>query len=353
MKTRLLGFLIILVVVTSALAQPALRVPDVSPAATVGQTIGITDIAITYHRPAVNNRKIFGGLVQYGALWRAGANENTTISFSTPVKVEGQPLPAGKYGLYMLPTAGQWTVVFSKFAGDWGAYNYDPSEDALRVNVTPQTASDNQERLAYTFDDITNNSTNATLRWEKLRVPFKIEVDVPSTVRASIRNELRGGKHWNADAWAAAARWELRNGDPDTALQYANHALDLGVTTTTLRTKAAVLEKKGDAKGAADLRARAKQNYNEAEEISVTAFPLLGDKKYDEAISYLNGYLAAHPNTPQAWRIYYMLGDAYAHKGDSAKSKDAFDKAMSMAHDAAEREEVQDALNSLGAEGKA
>ena len=352
MKARFLGVLIVLVVVTSVIAQPALRLPDVSPAATVGQTIGITDISITYHRPAVNNRKIFGGLVQYGALWRAGANENTTIWFSTPVKIEGQPLPAGKYALYMLPSASQWTVVFSKFAGDWGAYNYDPAEDALRVNVTPQSVSDSQERLAYTFDDITNNSANASLRWERTRIPFKIEVDVPATVRASIKSELRGGKHWNADAWAAAARWELRNGDADTALEYANHALDLGVNTGTLRTKAAILEKKGDTKGAADLRARAKQGYNEAEDLSYGAFPLLGDKKYDEAISYLNGYLSAHPNSAQSWRAYYMLGDAYARKGDSAKSKDAFNKAMSMAHDAAEREEVQDALNALGAEGK-
>ncbi len=351
MKTRILGVLILLTAV-SALAQPALRMPEVSPAATVGQTIGITDIAINYHRPAVNNRKIFGGLVQYGALWRAGANENTTISFSTPVKIEGQTLAAGTYGLYMIPTASQWTVVFSKFAGDWGAYNYDPAEDALRVKVTPQATQENQERLAYTFDDVTNNAVNASLRWEKLRVPVKIEVDVPATVRTSIRNELRGGKHWNADAWAAAARYELRNGDPDTALQYANHALDLGVSTNTLRTKAAILEKKGDTKGATDLRARAKQNYNEAEDLSFAAFPLLGDKKYDEAISYLNGYLASHPNSAQAWRAYYMLGDAYARKGDAAKSKDAFDKAMASAHDAAEREEIQDAINALGAEGK-
>src|SRR2546423_1695219 len=351
MKTRILGILILLIAL-SAFAQPALRVPDVSPAATVGQTIGITDISINYHRPAVNNRKIFGGLVQYGALWRAGANENTTITFSTPVKIEGQTLPAGTYGLYMIPTASQWTVVFSKFAGDWGAYNYDPAEDALRVKVTPQATQENQERLAYTFDDVTSNAVNASLRWEKLRVPFKIEVDVPSTVRASIRNELRSGKHWNADAWAAAARYELRNGDPDTALQYANHALDLGVSTNTLRTKAAILEKKGDTKGAADLRARAKQNYNEAEDLSYAAFPLLGDKKYDEAIAYLNGYLSTHPNSAQAWRAYYMLGDAYGRKGDAMKSKDAFEKAMSGAHDAAEREEVQDAINGLGAEGK-
>ena len=351
---RILGIVLSLslLIVSSVVAQPAVRIPDASPAATVGETIGVTDIAVSYHRPTVNKRKIFGGLVQYGALWRAGANENTTISFSTPVRVEGQPLPAGKYGLFMIPGASQWTVVFSKFAADWGAYNYDPSEDALRVTVTPQTTAENQERMAFTFEDIANNSANLAMRWEKTRVPVKIEVDVPATVHASIRNELRGGKHWSSDAWAAAAGWELRNGDVDTALQYANHALDLSTTTRALRTKAAILEKKGDAKGAAELRARAKQNYNEAEEVNFAGFGLIGEKKYDEAITYLTNYLTAHPNSSQAWRINYLLATAYAEKGDQSKARDAFDKALAGAHDAAEREEVQDAINSLGAEGK-
>src|SRR5229473_6176301 len=195
MKTSGTVFVIGVLIALSAAAQPALRMPEQSPAATVGQTIGITDVNITYHRPAVNKRKIWGALVPYGVLWRAGANQNSTISFSTPVKVEGQTLPAGTYGLFMIPGQTQWTVVLSKFTGDWGTYNYDQSEDAARVTVTPQTTADNQERLAFTFDDLTNNAATASMRWEKLRVPVKIEVDVPATVRASIRNVLRGGKH--------------------------------------------------------------------------------------------------------------------------------------------------------------
>jgi hypothetical protein len=171
MKIRAIVVPIIVFIAISAAAQPALRLPEVSPAATVGQTVGITDIAITYHRPAVNKRKIWGGLVPYGVLWRAGANENTTISFSTAVKVEGQALPAGTYGMFLIPDPSQWTVVFSKFTGDWGTYNYDQSEDAARVMVTPQTTPENQERLAFTFDDLTTNSANASLRWEKIRVP--------------------------------------------------------------------------------------------------------------------------------------------------------------------------------------
>src|SRR5437867_1430711 len=343
---------LILLVAVSAAAQPALRLPEASPAATVGQTIGITDISITYHRPAVNKRKIFGGLVPYGVLWRAGANENTTISFSTPVKVEGQALPAGTYGLFMIPGQSQWTIVLSKFTGDWGTYNYDQSEDAARVTVTPQPMTDNQERMAFTFDDLTNNSATASLRWEKLRVPVKIEVDVPATVRASIRNELRGGKHWNSDAYASAARFELRNGDVDTAMQYADRALALGQTTNSLRTKAAVLEKKGDTKGAAELRERAKQNYNEGETLNYAAYGLIGDKKYDEAISFLTNWINTHPNSRETWRAYAILGEAYNAKGDKAKSREALDKAMAAAHDITERTEVQDSLNSIGSEEK-
>ena len=342
----------LLLVALSAFAQSAIRLPEQSPAASAGQTIGVTDVSVTYHRPAVNKRKIWGGLVPFGAVWRTGANENTTISFSTPVKIEGQPLPAGTYALYAIPGAAQWTMIFSKFTGGWGAYNYDPAEDALRVTVTPQTVAESQERLSYTFDDVTNNAAVASLRWEKLRVPMKIEVDLPSTVRASIASTLRGGKHWDANAWAAAARWELRNGDADTALKYADHALSVSTTSGTLRTKAAVLEKKGDAKGAAELRERAKSLYTESETIAIGYGTAMGAKKYDDAIAYLNNYAAAHPSSAELWRIYAGLGEAYAAKGDAAKAKENFDKAMAAAHDSAEREEVWDSINSVAAEGK-
>ncbi|HEX7190828.1 MAG TPA: DUF2911 domain-containing protein [Thermoanaerobaculia bacterium] len=323
-----------------------------SPAATIGETIGVTDVSITYHRPAVNKRKIWGGLVPYDTLWRAGANQNTTISFSTPVKVEGKELPAGKYAFYAIPTASQWTLVFSKFTGDWGGYNYDPAEDVLRVSVTPQPAAESQERLAYTFDEVTKDSMIASLRWEKLRVPMKIEVDLPGTVRESITSELRGGKHWDAAAWSAAARWELRNGDPDTALKYADHALSLSVNLSTLRTKAAILEKKGDTKAAAELRDRAKTMATEPETIVLSYQPLVGAKKYDDAAAWLNNYATAHPASSELWRVYNGLGDVYAAKGDTAKARQYYDQAMNAAHDNAERTEVWDSINTMSAGGQ-
>jgi TolA-binding protein len=351
MKNIAIGIALFLVAL-SASAQSAIRLPDSSPAATVGQTIGVTDINVTYHRPAVNKRKIWNGLVPYDSPWRTGANENTTISFSTPVKIEGQTLAAGTYAFYAIPSASQWTVIFSKFTGDWGVYNYDPSEDVLRVNVTPQTVNDSQERLSYTFEDLTNNSALLAIRWEKLRVSVKIEVDVPTTVRASIAGTLRGGKHWDASAWGSAARWELRNGDPDTALRYADHALSLNVNSSLLRTKASILEKKGDTKGAAELRERAKAFAPEAETIALGYSPLVDAKKYDESIAYLNNYAAAHPSSSELWRVYAGLGETYAAKGDAAKAKEYFDKAMAGAHDTSEKTEVWDSINSAAAEMK-
>ena len=120
-------------------------------------------------------------------------------------------------------------------------------------------------------------------------------------------------------------------------------------TTNTLRTKAAVLEKKGDAAGAKALRDRALTTANEAEVLGYTVGPMMGQKKYDDALKYLNDYLATHPNSENRWRTVVMIGDAYAAKGDQAKARESYDKAMSLAHDAAEREEVQDSINALGA----
>ncbi len=335
-----------------ALAQSSLRLPQVSPAASAAETIGVTDIEIRYHRPAVNKRRIWDGLVPYGVVWRAGANENTTISFSTPVRIEGKPVPAGTYGLFLVPSASRWTLVLSRFAAGWGAYSYDPSEDALRAEVTPVALPGEQERLLYTFDDVKDESAVISLRWEKLRVPFRVEVDLPATVGASIREELRGGQHWSSDAWTAAAQWELSHGDPKAALAEVDHALFLEATFTALRTKAAILEKSGDAKGAAELRKRALGVANETETIAVTARQLLSRKKLDEAIAYLTDYEAKHPASPELWVVRALLGEAYHGKHDEARSREAYRKAFEAARDVAERTEIQDSVNAAGAAGE-
>ena len=146
---------------------PNLVLPKASQRATVSQTIGFTEVSVTYDRPLVNKREIWGKLVPYDSVWRAGANENTVIAFSSPVRVGGQDLPAGRYGVHMIPTAKEWTVILSKQADAWGSFSYDPKEDAARFSATP-TAAPFQEALGYTFDDPGAGSVVATLRWEKL-----------------------------------------------------------------------------------------------------------------------------------------------------------------------------------------
>src|SRR5215475_3352956 len=151
----------------SALAQaPPLTVPDASPAASVSQTIGITNVTISYHRPAVNKREVWGKLVPYNEVWRAGANMNTTITFSTPVTIGGKQLPAGTYGLHTIPTAGDWTMILSANSNNWGSFSYDEKQDVLRFKATPRPA-DFEERLEYRFENLSDTSANAILHWEK------------------------------------------------------------------------------------------------------------------------------------------------------------------------------------------
>jgi len=192
-------------------SQPTeLNIPRVSQRGTVSQRLGLSDITITYHRPEVGGREIWGKTVPYGKVWRAGANENTTIAFAEDVSIEGKPLAAGTYGLHTIPDKDQWTIIFSKNSTSWGSFSYDEKEDALRVTVKPH-AAESFEVLTYVFDDVKPDSALATLRWEKLAVPFRVSVDVKAVVLKSVKNELRnvGGFTWAG--YDEAAQWCLDN----------------------------------------------------------------------------------------------------------------------------------------------
>ncbi len=144
-----------------------------SPNASVSQTIGTAVVTITYGRPGVKGRQVFGGLEPFGNVWRAGANEATVFAVSQDVTVDGQPLPAGAYALFAIPTEGDWTLIFNKQAGQWGAFDHDPAQDALRVTVTPEPGP-KQEWLAYYFEDLSDTSAKAVLHWDTVRVPFTV-----------------------------------------------------------------------------------------------------------------------------------------------------------------------------------
>lgn len=147
----------------------------VSPKASVMQVVGLTEVRIDYSRPGVKGRNIWGELVPFDKVWRAGANEATTISFDSEVVIEGKKLPAGKYSFFAIPSKEEWILIFNKVAEQWGAFEYNEAEDALRITVKPQSNAF-QEWLTYSFIKIDDKAAIVELKWEKLKVSFKIEV---------------------------------------------------------------------------------------------------------------------------------------------------------------------------------
>jgi tetratricopeptide (TPR) repeat protein len=206
--------------------------------AAVSERIGLTDVTINYDRPGVKGRegKIWGQLVHVGfidqqfgsskaAPWRAGSNENTTFTFSTPVKIEGKDLPAGKYGFFIAYDPNECTLIFSKNSTSWGSYYYNEAEDALRVKVKPQMLDKSVEWLKYEFSNETENSATVSLQWEKLSIPFKVEVDYIKTQVESFRNELRNEKGFTWSGWDQAAQWCVqRNTNLEEALLWSDSA---------------------------------------------------------------------------------------------------------------------------------
>lgn len=239
-------------------SQPTeLNLPRLSQRGIVTQRIGLTDVTINYHRPLVGGREIFGKTVPYGKAWRAGANENTTITFSDDVSVEGKPLPAGTYGLHTIPDKDQWTIIFSKNSTSWGSFSYDEKEDALRVNVKPQTG-ESFEALTYTFDDVKPDSAAATLRWEKIAVPFHISTDVKGSVLKSIHNQLRntGGFTWAG--YDEAANWCLDNNyNLEEALKWEETSIQNEDRFENWETKSRVLDAMGRKEDATKALAKA------------------------------------------------------------------------------------------------
>jgi len=224
-------------------AQNDLNLPDVSQAAEVKQRIALTDITINYHRPLVNGRKIWGGLVPYGKVWRAGANENTTIEFSDPVSIEGKALAKGTYGLHMIPNPDSWTVIFSKTNTGWGSYSYKQDEDALRVDVKPRPLAEMKDALEFEFEDLKPDSTAVTLKWEKLGVPFTVSIKDADQTLQNIRAQLKGRGQFTWQALDEAAQFCLtRKINLDEALQWADASIQNEERFDNLSTKADILK---------------------------------------------------------------------------------------------------------------
>lgn len=174
----------------SAFAQ--LQLPQESNKSMIAQTVGDTIVSITYFRPNVKGRKVWGDLVPYDKVWRSGANNATVFEINNDVTINGQPLPKGKYSLHSIPTATDVTLIFNKTWDQWGSFTYDEKQDQLRVKVKQQMTTVPRETLMYEFEGIKDNSTDAVLSWENWRIPFTVNVgDIYGRVLGQIRSAIQ------------------------------------------------------------------------------------------------------------------------------------------------------------------
>lgn len=329
--------------------------------AMVSERIGITDVAIHYDRPGVKGRegKIWGALVQPGfndlgfgsskaAPWRAGANENTTIEFSTDVKVEGQPLPAGKYAFFIAYDSNECTLIFSKNSSSWGSFFYDEKEDALRVKVKPSATDKNVEWLKYEFTNETPTSADIALEWEKLMIPFKVEVDLTQTQLASFRNELRTDKGFQWQSWATAAQWCVDNNiNLDQALLWSDTATSVNFggdrSFQAWSTKAQVLNKLGKTAQADSVMKHA-MSFAGIFELHQYGRQLIAQKKNKEALEVFKMNYEKNPNQ---FTTLMGLMRGYAANNDNKNALKYANMALPLAPDTLNKTNVENIIEKL------
>jgi hypothetical protein len=236
-------------------ARADLELPRPSPFAKVWQVVGLTEITVDYSSPGVKGRKIWGGLVPYDQMWRAGANQATKVTFSKNVTFAGKPVPAGSYAFFLIPTKDAWTVILNKKIDQSGtARDYKQADDLLRVSIKPKAAPF-RERLAYLVTDFTDDKASLDLEWDKLRLSIPITFDTAAQAVANINATI--DSTWRT--YANAARYMLENKkDYDAGMKYADQSLALKQDWYNLWIKAELLAAKGNAK---DARATGEKAY--------------------------------------------------------------------------------------------
>ncbi len=358
-KNLLCLFFVATLLFMSAPIEAQLNTPRGSQMATVKQRVGITDIYITYSRPRVNEREVWGKLVPYGmnnlgfgtakeSPWRAGANENTIIKFTNDVTVEGKSLKAGKYGLHMvIHEDGNADVIFSKNHTAWGSYFYNPEEDALKVMVKTEEVP-HREFLTFEFIDVQQKEATAALIWGKKQIPFKIEVDVTSVVLADIRKKMQGQAGFNRLNWEQAANWSSNNGgDLNEALQWIDAARQgqffSQKTFANAQIKAGILNKMGKQDEGLKLM---DESLKDGTVFQVHGYgrQLIALGMKDKAMEIFKWNATNHRNT---WPVNYGLARAYEAKGDKKSALKYLNKALALAPAKVNKDRVQANIDRL------
>jgi hypothetical protein len=340
---RLFSLLLLLHIIVAVFAQMDIPPDGGNTTAMVSEDVGITSITISYHRPAVKGRegKIWGGLVPYGfnvinvierkpaSPWRAGANEATTISFEHDVKVEGKDLKAGTYALYMAMGKDTVTVIFSKETEAWGTFFYSPVNDVLRVHVKPVLMDKSVERLKYEFIDQQEKSVVVTMQWEKLMVPFKIEVDVDNIVLSRIKEQLIGPKGFASGNLVQVSRYYFnKNSNLEEALSWAERAvtgLPFGQTQYANITTLVMGYEKLNRLKEADSVMNSFLPFTSIGQHIAYGRQLITQKRNDRAMEIM---LEAQRRFGDVFSVNNGLSYAYSSKGDFTKALEFANKAL-------------------------
>ncbi|MDG5491240.1 DUF2911 domain-containing protein [Psychroserpens sp. SPM9] len=319
-----------------------LNTPRGSQLATISQRVGVSDVSITYSRPSVKGREIWGKLVPYGmnnlgfgtataAPWRAGANENTTITFSHDALVEGKPIKAGTYGLHYEVKPDQTaTLILSEDAEAWGSFFYDKSKDALRADIKT-TKVPHHELLTFEFNEVGNNSAVASLAWGEKAFPFTVTFDVTDIVLSDWRRNSKGQAGFQRQNWEQAANYALANGgDANEALEWVDKAIAgqffSQKTFNNLAIKAQLLNKLGKTDEFEAIMDEA-SNLANANQLNALGYQMLGIKDYDRALTYFKRAVELDPTNPN---VYDSLGEAYKTMGNKKEAIKNFKKSLSM-----------------------
>jgi Protein of unknown function (DUF2911) len=364
---KLFFFISILSIVSHSFAQMDLPASGGNPRATISEEVGITSITIKYSRPDVNKRegKIWGdgNLVTNGfstqnfitnkntSPWRAGANETTTISFEHDVKVEGQPIKAGTYGLHMAMAADNVTIIFSSQSDSWGSFYYEEKNDVLRVNVKPVALDKSVEWLKYEFIEHKEKSCTIALMWEKLMIPFKIDVDVDNIVIARLRDQITSQRGFTPALVLQASQYCLnKNINLDEALLWSKKAIDGPggqKTFITLRNLATAYEK-------LNRISEADSTMNEAlliataNQYTAYARQLITQKRVDKAMEVLE---ASKKRYGDIYIVNLGLMMGYSAKADYKNALKHADKAMLQATNDGAKKQLKENIDKLK-EGK-
>ena len=248
------------------------------------------------------------------------------------MKIEGQELPAGTYGLHMIPTESDWSVIFSNNSTSWGSFSYDEAEDALRVETIPVESATFEEQLRYGFDSVSDDSATITLHWANLTVPFTAELDTHGLALTKIRNDLRHLPGFNWQGWNSAANYCLQNDiNHEEALEWAERSITMNENATNLMTKSGLFRQSGQETEAAAAEDRALGLADEAQTNAIGYNFLLQRNDLDKAIEIFERNVSDHP---ESWNVYDRLGEALATKGETAMAITNYAKALEMAPEA-------------------